>query len=212
MKNITEYKVILWDFDGVIMDSMPIRGIGFQEVLKHYPREQVEKLLAFHEQNGGLSRYVKFSHFFEKIRGEEITNQQVLDLADEFSKIMMSFLIDEKLLIKDSIDFIKKNYLNYDMHIVSGSDGNELRQICEGLKIDNYFRTINGSPTHKTELVRQLIGTNNYNKKEVVLIGDSINDNEAAQVNDITFVGYNNLDLLPISRNYIISFKNIVNE
>ena len=203
MKNITEYKVILWDFDGVIMDSMPIRGTGFQEVLKQYPGEQVEKLLAFHQQNGGLSRYVKFRHFFEKIRGEVITDQQVLSLAEEFSKIMISLLLDEKLLIKDSIDFIKKNYLNYDMHIVSGSDGNELRQICEGLKIDNYFKTINGSPIHKTELVRQVIETNNYNKEEVVLIGDSINDSEAAQVNDITFVGYNNLDLLKINSNYI---------
>lgn len=206
MKNITEYKVILWDFDGVIMDSMPIRGRGFEEVLKEYPQDQVAELMAFHEYNGGLSRYVKFRYFFERIRGEQITEQQVLALADKFSEIMMSLLLDEKLLIMDSVNFIKQNADKYEMHIVSGSDGNELRQICEDLQLASYFKTINGSPTPKKELVRQVIEANNYEKQSVVLIGDSINDYEATQVNNIDFIGYNNEDLLQVSNNYIHSF------
>jgi phosphoglycolate phosphatase-like HAD superfamily hydrolase len=205
MKNITEYKVILWDFDGVIMDSMPIRGRGFEEVLKEYPQDQVAELMAFHEYNGGLSRYVKFRYFFEKIRGEQITEEQVLALADKFSEIMLSLLLDEKLLIMDSVNFIKQNADNYEMHIVSGSDGNELCQICEGLQLAQYFKSINGSPTPKNELVRQVIANNHYEKHEVTLIGDSVNDQEAAQHNDIALFGYNNKDLN--SNNYIDSFS-----
>lgn len=204
---LSNYKVILWDFDGVIMDSMPIRGRGFEEVLKEYPQEQVAELMAFHEYNGGLSRYVKFRYFFEKIRGEQITEQQVLALADKFSEIMMSLLLDEKLLIMDSVNFIKQNADNYEMHIVSGSDGNELRQICEGLQLASYFKTINGSPTPKKELVRQVIGANNYEKQSVVLIGDSINDYEAAQHNKIHFIGCYNNDLKAIALNFIESFE-----
>jgi phosphoglycolate phosphatase-like HAD superfamily hydrolase len=187
-----KFKIILWDFDGVIMDSMPIRGKGFEEVLNEYPSEQVAQLMQFHEQNGGLSRYVKFRYFFEKIRKESITEDQVLALAESFSKIMFQLLLDEKLLIADSVNFIKENYSHYEMHIVSGSDGKELRAICEGLKLAPYFKTINGSPTPKKELVAGLIDYNKYNREEIVLIGDSINDFDAAVENGISFVGYNN--------------------
>lgn len=189
MKN---FKIVLWDFDGVIMDSMSIRNKGFEEVLKEYPKEQVRLLMEFHLKNGGLSRYVKFRYFFEEIRKEQITEEQINGLALSFSKIMLSLLIDEKLLIEDSFSFIKKNWKNYEMHIVSGSDGNELRAICEGLKLAPYFSTINGSPTPKNELVADLINHNNYNRDEIVLIGDSINDFDAAVANGISFVGYNN--------------------
>ena len=106
----------------------------------------------------------------------------------------------------DSVNFIKQNANNYVMHIVSGSDGNELRQICEGLQLAPYFKTINGSPTPKKELVRQVIEGNNYQKQSVVLIGDSINDYDATQVNDIDFIGYNNDDLKSIPIIYMESF------
>src|SRR2546428_5884187 len=147
MKSLSQYKVILWDFDGVIMDSMPIRDKGFEEVLKEYPMEQVKALMLFHQQNGGLSRYVKFRYFFEEIRKESITEDRINELASSFSKIMLSLLIDEKLLIEDSVSFIRNNLKNFEMHIVSGSDGIELRQICEALHLTQYFRSINGSPT-----------------------------------------------------------------
>jgi phosphoglycolate phosphatase-like HAD superfamily hydrolase len=206
MKNITEYKVILWDFDGVIMDSMPIRGRGFEEVLKEYPQEQVAELLAFHEYNGGLSRYVKFRYFFEKIRGQAITDEQVLKMTERFSKIMLSLLIDEKLLIIDSVNFIKNNWKNHEMHIVSGSDGKELNYICEALGLAQYFKSINGSPVPKNELVKNVIKINSYDKNIVAIIGDSINDFDAANANDISFYAYNNLSLAN-ENNYIYSFN-----
>lgn len=133
------YKVIIWDFDGVIMDSMPIRGLGFEKVLASYPREQVEELLAFHEENGGLSRYVKFRYFFEQIRKQEISEDEVIELAKSFNRIMLSLLIDEKLLINDSVEFIRKNADKYEMHIASGSDGVELNEICKGLNLSLFL-------------------------------------------------------------------------
>ncbi|EDM34778.1 Haloacid dehalogenase-like hydrolase [Pedobacter sp. BAL39] len=207
MNILENYKVLLWDFDGVIMDSMPIRSKGFEVVLEQYPKEQVEELLTFHKINGGLSRYFKFRYFFEEIRKEPVTEDQVLALADDFSKIMLGLLMDEKLLITDSVSFIKSNYQNYEMHIVSGSDGKELRQINDALGLSPYFRTINGSPTPKKELVANILEEYQYPRDEVILIGDSINDYEAAQFNQISFAGYNEESLKTISENYIEQFN-----
>jgi phosphoglycolate phosphatase-like HAD superfamily hydrolase len=201
MKNITDYDVILWDFDGVIMDSMPIRSKGFEIVLKNFPEEQIEQLMIYHNENGGLSRYVKFRYFFEVIRNEKVTEEQIAILAHRFSEIMLQNLTDNSLLIKDTLNFIIKYYQKISMHVVSGSDGNELKLLCQNLKIDKYFKSIHGSPTPKNVLVSQVLIENNYSINRVALIGDSRNDLEASQINKIDFFGYNNPKLL--EKNYI---------
>ena len=207
MKNIKDYKVILWDFDGVIMDSMPIRDKGFIEVLKSFPEDQVADLVAFHQKNGGLSRYVKFRYFYEEILKQPITEEQVNELASRFSEIMLSLLIDETLLIIDSVNFIKSEGANYKMHIVSGSDGKELNHICDELGLSQYFISIHGSPTPKTQLVKDLLDKHGYKQEETVLIGDSLNDYDAATKNGISFMAYNNEKLKSFS--YIDSFDSL---
>ncbi|OXA77565.1 Phosphoglycolate phosphatase, HAD superfamily [Flavobacterium aquidurense] len=203
-----KFKIILWDFDGVIMDSMPVRDKGFEIVLQNYPQDQVSLLMEYHRNNGGLSRYNKFRYFFEEIRKESVTDSEIKVLAEEFSVVMLENLLNSKLLINDSLNFIKENYLKYKMHIVSGSDGNELRYICEKLGLSKYFSSIHGSPTPKNKLVEDLMTENNYNNDETCLIGDSFNDLEAAEVNKIVFFGYNNEKLKGLRKNFIHSFKN----
>lgn len=187
---MAEIKTIFWDFDGVIMNSNAVRDRGFLEVLKDYPQDQVDQLMAFHQENGGLSRYVKFRYFFEEVRNETITEDEVNSWAQKFSEIMLQLLIDKKLLITETMQFIKTNYQKYTMHIVSGSDQTELRQICKGVGIDGFFKSIHGSPTPKNELVKNLLKVHSYNLEDCVLIGDSKNDYEAAEVNGIRFMGY----------------------
>jgi HAD superfamily hydrolase (TIGR01549 family) len=206
MISFTGIKTIFWDFDGVIMDSMPIREQGFLEVLKAYPDDQVNKLLAYHKVNGGLSRYVKFRYFFEEIRKKEVSEEEVQELAKSFSVIMLEKLKSPEFLIDQTVDFIQANYENYEMYIVSGSDQKELREICAAVDIDQFFKGIFGSPTPKNQLVQNIIEKENCNPADSILIGDSINDYEAAKVNGIKFYGFNNPSLLTVSRDYITKF------
>lgn len=185
-------KVIFWDFDGVLMDSNAVRDVGFERVLSEFPKEQVDQLLAFHQANGGLSRYVKFRYFFEEIRNESITDDEILIWAERFSLIMKELLVNTKLLIDETLSFVKENQGKYIMHITSGSDQNELRYLCQSMGIDHLFTSIHGSPKPKKELVKELIEMHEYRQEECVLIGDSYNDYEAARFNKINFMGYNN--------------------
>ena len=189
---LDNFKVILWDFDGVLMNSNAVRDIGFEKVLADYPAEQVTALMKYHKANGGLSRYVKFRYFFEVVRNESVSDEQIQELAKKFPSIMQEILFDKLLLINDSIEFVQQNFSKYKMHIVSGSDGVELRSLCKYLEIDKYFITIEGSPTIKNELVKQLLFKYKYNCESCVLVGDSVNDMEAARVNNISFAAYNN--------------------
>ena len=200
---LDKYKVLLWDFDGVIMDSNPVRTYGFEEVLKGYPAEQLNELITYHKQNGGLPRYDKFRYFFEKIRDEQVSDAEIARLSARFSEIMLNKLMDRSLLIPDSVNFIKANYKKFIMHIVSGSDQTELRKVCDYLDLTQYFVSIVGSPVLKPVLTKQILKTYNYNKYEVAFIGDSVNDYAAAVENGIDFYGYNNKRLLNLSKLYI---------
>lgn len=203
-------KNILFDFDGVILDSMPVRDFGFREIFKNFDQELVEKLIEYNNLNGGLSRYVKIRYFYEELLEKTISEEKVQELAQKFSEIMRKELPNKKYMIKETIKFIEENHKKYNLHIVSGSDGEELRYLCKELEIDKFFLSINGSPTPKNELVAHVLKENNYLENETILIGDSINDYEAAKANNIDFYGFNNKKLINYSKIYIDTFDNIM--
>ena len=120
---------------------------------------------------------------------------------------MRKELVNKEYLISTTINFIKNNTKQYNFHIVSGSDEKELKFLCESLGVFNYFQSINGSPTPKNELVERVLLINNYVANTTVLIGDSINDYEAAKENGIDFYGFNNPDLKNVSKKYLENYK-----
>ncbi|MFX1702578.1 Phosphoglycolate phosphatase, HAD superfamily [Chitinophaga ginsengisegetis] len=202
-------KSIFWDFDGVILDSMHIRDVGFIRILSAFPHNAIDELIRYHRENGGLSRYHKIRYFFEQILGEPISEEEVNRYADAFSNIMREMLVDPANLIQDANLFIAKHYKDYEFHIVSGSDQNELRFLCSKLNLSQYFKSINGSPTVKNKLVAELLGEVPYSIDEICLIGDSQNDFDAASLNGISFWGYNNPSLKEKGYNYIESFSEL---
>ena len=107
------------------------------------------------------------------------------------------------------VDFLQRNHDKYRLHIVSGADEKELRYLCKVLGVDQYFLSIHGSPTHKNDLVKQLLAEHNYDRSETILIGDSINDLEAAEVNAIGFYAYNNPELKKLTSNYLESINDV---
>lgn len=204
-------KNILFDFDGVILDSMPTREYGFREVFKKFDDDLVERLLEFHNINGGLSRYVKIRYFYEELLKQKISDEEIKKIADKFSIIMKKELIDKKYLIKETLNFLEDKGSKYNLHIVSGSDEIELRYLCEELDVAKYFHSIHGSPTHKNDLVKNVLKEYRYTLEETILIGDSINDYEASKINGIEFYGYNNEELKKVSYIYLDSYEDVKN-
>ena len=202
-------KTVLWDFDGVILDSMKVRDWGFEQIFKSFNQELIDKLLIFHKKNGGLSRYVKIRYFYEKLLSKSISKEQVDEYAENFSFLMKMELIKSENLILDSLNYIKNNYEKYNFHIVSGSDQEELRFLCKELKISQYFKSIHGSPTPKIQLVSKLLENYEYDIDKTCLIGDSSNDYEAASINNIKFYNYNNIKINKLGTE-ILTFSNFI--
>ena len=198
-------ETIFFDFDGVILNSLPVRDYGFRKIFKEFNDVLVNRLLEYHSLNGGLSRYVKIRYFYNAILGIDVSDEKVQELASKFSYIMKTELTNKKYLIAETVEFIKQNYKKYNFHIVSGSDEKELNYLCKKLDLRKFFKTIEGSPTPKNELVKNILEKYNYNSNECILIGDSVNDYEAAYLNKIKFYGYNN-EKLKNKADYIEDF------
>ena len=188
---------------------MDIKGNGLREVFKDYPQEKVEALVAFHHENGGMSRYAKIRYFFEELLGKKIQEEEVIKFAEAFSEKMRRELDNKEYIIHDAVEFIRKNHQNHHLHIASGADEKELQYICKRLGLASYFKTIEGSPTPKEELVEGILKEFNYSKDKTLLIGDSKNDYEAAKANQISFAGYNNEVLRGFGDFYIDSFRSL---
>jgi phosphoglycolate phosphatase-like HAD superfamily hydrolase len=201
-------KNILWDFDGVIFDSMKIKSEGFLELFKEYDNLALKKMEEYHYLHGGVSRFDKIRYFYSDILGKNISEDEVFLLADKFARIIEKKLFNRDNLILDSLNFIEKNYKKYNFHIVSGAEHKELNRICDAFDLCEFFISIDGSPTKKDILVKNVLEKYDYSQDESILIGDAITDYNAAKKNGIAFYGYNN-QALEVYGNYIKNFKEL---
>ena len=130
---------ILWDFDGVIVDSASIRIDGFRAIFRDHPEPRVEQLLDYHAANGGISRYAKIRYFYEELLGQPVSEDTVQAMATEFSDIMRERMTDPSILIPETVAYLERGFKNYRFHIVTGSDEKEAQFLCGRLGIDSFF-------------------------------------------------------------------------
>lgn len=203
-------EIIIWDFDGVILFSEEIRQKGFRILFQDYSSEQVDQLMDFHRKNGGLSRYVKIRYFYEVILKISVDDHEVSRLASKFSDIMRKELVNPDLLNEEWLSLMKEIKEGVTHYIASGSDQQELRFLCDRLEIDSYFEGIFGSPKPKIGIVRDILKSNKIAIDQILLIGDSYNDYEAASENKIDFIGYNNDSLNSQGKDYLHSLQDLI--
>ena len=199
---------LLLDFDGVLIDSDPVKDAAFEYIFREHPI-QFKDFLPFHRENGGVSRYEKIRYFHEKILGKPIGEQGVNKIAQEFSEYVFKQLCQPRYLIEDSCSKLPNLSKILPIHIVSASDEKELKGICDAHNISRFFRSIHGSPGTKSEIVGRVFAQNSYLKENTVLVGDSINDFLAAREHGIKFFGYNSSRLKTEKCDYLPGFLDL---
>ena len=182
-----KYKHLIFDFDGVLVESNEIRFDGFRLLFADYPHDQVQKLVEYAMSNGGMSRYEKIKYFFEEVRNEIISGDRVQVLSRQYTELVKQKVIDAEP-VQGSLEFLSNNYTYYDFAIVSGSDQEELREVCQARKIYQLFLKILGSPERKEINLSRLLSEEGWDNRSCLFIGDSLNDLEAAQINNIDFI------------------------
>lgn len=183
-------KAIIFDFDGVILESAVIKTEAFGEVVRDYPTEKAESFVAYHMSHMGISRHVKFRYFIEEILGEEYTDEKEQLLADSFEHIVYARVMKCDF-VPGARDFLESSYRKLDLYIASGTPDEEMQRIIDGRQLRKYFKEVYGTPMKKAEIVEHILSMHGYGRDEVLFVGDAGTDMKAAQDTGLVFIGRN---------------------
>lgn len=186
-------QAIIFDFDGVLVESLSVKTEAFRELLKDFPKE-MDVFIKYHLENGGVSRYEKIRFFFNRLRKEPVSEKDILKWCERYGELVVNKVIDSKF-VKGSEELLKSCYGRYAMFVVSGTPEEELKLIIQKRKLEHFFKGIFGSPAKKTTIVQGILSKYKIDPKKTILVGDARTDLEAARDHQIAFIarinGYN---------------------
>jgi HAD superfamily hydrolase (TIGR01549 family) len=183
------WEAVFFDFDGVILDSVDVKTKAFAKMFRKYGPEVEKRVVEYHLNNGGVSRFDKFRYYYEEILNKPINEKIIISLSKQFSNLVVEGILASPFIAgaKESLKVLEKNKIP--AYIVSGTPDNEIKYIVEKRGLKKYFQEIHGSPKKKWKICKEIINRNDYNPQNCLLIGDSMSDYEAAKKNGIYFLG-----------------------
>ena len=79
---------IVFDFDGVIINSHKIKTQGFYFIFKIYGNKIAREAKKYHEKNIGKSRTYKFRYILKNILHKKVTKKELLNLDHDFDNFI----------------------------------------------------------------------------------------------------------------------------
>lgn len=187
MLKLNRYRAAIFDCDGVILNSNSIKSEAFALALPDEPKELVSKFVKYHQENGGVSRYIKFDYYFKNIRKLE-NYKELLEVAlTRYAQLSRKGLLECEELEGIRPLLRKFNDLNVPCYVTSGGDQEEVREVLLARGLYGFFNGVFGSPNSKVENLTQL------NQKALlnlpgIYFGDAKSDMLAANEFNLDFV------------------------
>ncbi|MEP4888649.1 MAG: HAD family hydrolase [Aliiglaciecola sp.] len=185
---LSEYKTIIFDCDGVILNSNKVKTQAFYLAALPYGEKAANKLVEYHVARGGISRYKKFEWFIETFQSEDKTNR-LQELLDNYAKFVLDGLM--KCEIANGLAELRQKTRKARWLVASGGDQNELRDVFSSRGIFELFDGgIFGSPDSKDTILDREISNGNI-LQPALFLGDSKYDHVASKRADLDFVFVN---------------------
>lgn len=180
-------KAILFDFDGVIVESVDIKTKAFARLFKNEGRSVSRQIVDYHLHNLGVSRYKKFRNIYKAILKRSLSNIKFKMLCAKFSRLVMENVIDAPY-VKGAKEFLRRYSGSYKCFLLSATPKQELFRIIKRRKIRHFFKAIYGAPAEKSAIIKNILTKENIKAKYAVYLGDSLSDYTAAKENSVRFI------------------------
>ena len=107
---LLNYQHIIFDCDGVILDSNEIKTNGFKKLFQNHPKYLIDKIVNYHKNNGGKSRYMKIKYFYENLLKRKLSEKDLISQATKYGKITLNDLKESDLIpgLLKLLKFLKK--------------------------------------------------------------------------------------------------------
>ncbi len=179
---------LIFDFDGIIMESVNIKANAFAKLTAPYGAQAQDRMLMYNKIHGGVSRFIKFRWFFDEIIGREITDAELNDWGTRFEELCIEE-VKNCPLVPGIQETLNKWYNKLPMYVCSGAPQAELEIVLKLRNLQHYFVKIYGFPPHKEKTLRQIMLDSKYQAEHMLMIGDSYTDLNAAEAVGTQFYG-----------------------
>lgn len=184
----SNYSTIVFDCDGVILNSNKVKTDAFYFSTLSYGEEAAKAMICYHTANGGVSRYEKFDYFLESILHVKENEKKELKrrLLNSYSCYVRDRLLSCE--VAPGLEALRACTSSARWLIVSGSDQSELQDVFSKRGIDHLFDGgIFGSPDDKFTILNREISNANI-VFPALFVGDSKLDFEASRQSRLEFV------------------------
>jgi beta-phosphoglucomutase len=177
---------LILDFDGVVVESLPLKTAAFRKIFSFAP-EHLDAIIAFHLDNGGMSRYDKFRHIYANILHEDLTPEQEERLAGEYVDLIFEAMLTVPY-VRGAEELLRDCSRRLPLYIVSATPEGEMHEIARRRDLMRYFVRIYGSPKTKAECIREILLETGAAPDEALFVGDAPNDWDAARATGVRFI------------------------
>jgi beta-phosphoglucomutase-like phosphatase (HAD superfamily) len=183
---LSALRAIVFDFDGVILQSADIKTDAFLALFAEYPEKQ-SAILEYHLSHSGISRYIKFEYITRTILGRPYDEAERARLGQEFSRLAYEKILacQEIPGARDLLASLRGKVLRA---VASGTPEEELHQIVAARRMESWFEEVWGTPRGKAEIIRDVMSRHGFAPGEMLMVGDAMTDFHAAKETEIRFL------------------------
>lgn len=184
--DLQRYTTLVFDCDGVILDSNKVKRDAFYYAAIPYGEAPARALVDYHTQNGGISRFVKFEKFLCEMVELPVTDAAMQELLDRFELSSKQGLLE--CAVAPGLAELKAATSHARWMVVSGASQAELHEVFAARGISHFFDAgIFGSPVSKDDILAREIASGNL-QQPALFLGDSRYDHVASTRAGLDFV------------------------
>ena len=217
--NLAKYKTIVFDCDGVVLNSNKAKVQAYFDVAKRNGGSDTEAhaFVQHHVAKGSFPRNGKIEYYLKEIVKQPITAETVQKYLEAFEDILDKSLMECE--IAPALPALKAATPHATWMLLSGGDQAELRRVfprrnIAGYNVAEMFEAaIFGGPDQKDEVLAREIANGNV-KQPALFLGDSKYDHQAATKAGLDFVFLSDWTevsdwQLYCAKNNIVTYKNM---
>lgn len=178
LPKLGDLEAIVFDFDGVILESAAGKGDAFQELFSEH-HEHLKAIRKHHLQNLGVSRYEKFDWIYRNLFGRELPDAERQELGEKYSELVFARTVGSPF-VPGALELLERLFGHLPLFIASATPQAELEAVVRKRGLDRFFVEVHGSPPAKGTLLANIIETGGFKARSILMIGDGVSDLEAA--------------------------------